>query len=257
MSYWNPVSTLRPRQMTAGHFAKGIFKCIWFCENLRILIQISMKFVRNGPINTKPVLVQIMACCWTGDKPIHEPIVALTHKCVTRPRWVHAKTVFHMDGLVQDCIISIASELEILQSCIKPSICLVSTHPWCRYSISRSQVLTLRWCHNGHDGVSSHQPHHCLLNRLLWCRSKKTSKLRVTGLCAVPGEFPAQSFEMGQRKLCFSRASFKVWKWVKGNSTWYTFCCVLSWTVDFIHFHIHAFYRAPWLAKPAWHIERT
>ena len=36
----------------------------------------------------------------------------------------------------------------------------------------------------------------CLLNRLLRRRSKKTSKLRVTGLCAgnssVTGEFPAQ-----------------------------------------------------------------
>ena len=26
-------------------------------------------------------------------------------------------------------------------------------------------VLSLQWRHNGHDGVSNHQPHHCLLNR--------------------------------------------------------------------------------------------
>ena len=54
---------------------------------------------------------------------------------------------------------------------------------------------SLRWRHNGHDSVSNHQPHRCLLNRLFWCRSK-TSKFRVTGLCAgnSPGtsEFPAQ-----------------------------------------------------------------
>ena len=49
----------------------------------------------------------------------------------------------------------------------------------------------LRWRHNGRDSVSNHQPHDCLLNRLFRRRSKKTSKLRVTGLC-VPGEFPAQ-----------------------------------------------------------------
>ena len=52
----------------------------------------------------------------------------------------------------------------------------------------------LWWHHNGHDGASNHQPHHCLLNRLFGCRSKKTSKLSVTGLCAgnssVPGEWP-------------------------------------------------------------------
>ena len=55
---------------------------------------------------------------------------------------------------------------------------------------------TLRWRHNGRDSVSNHQPHDCLLNLLFWRRSKKTSKLRVTGLCAWnspgTGEFPAQ-----------------------------------------------------------------
>ena len=55
---------------------------------------------------------------------------------------------------------------------------------------------TLRWRHNGRDSVSNHQPHVCLLNRLFRRRSKKTSKLRVTGLCAgispETGEFPAQ-----------------------------------------------------------------
>ena len=54
----------------------------------------------------------------------------------------------------------------------------------------------LRWRHNGHDSVSNHQPHDCLLNRLFRRRSKKTSKLRVTGLCVWnspgTGEFPAQ-----------------------------------------------------------------
>ena len=55
---------------------------------------------------------------------------------------------------------------------------------------------SLQWRHNGRDGVSNHQSHHCLLNRLFRCRSKKTSKVRVTGLCAgnspVTGEFPTQ-----------------------------------------------------------------
>ena len=55
---------------------------------------------------------------------------------------------------------------------------------------------TLQWHHNDHDIVSNHQPHGCFLNRLFRRRSKKTSKLRVTGLCAgnspATGEFPAQ-----------------------------------------------------------------
>ena len=57
-------------------------------------------------------------------------------------------------------------------------------------------LLALQWRHNDRDGVPNHQPYDCLLKRLFRCRSKKTSKLRVTGLCegnsSVIGEFPAQ-----------------------------------------------------------------
>ena len=57
-------------------------------------------------------------------------------------------------------------------------------------------LAALEWRHNGLNSVSNHQPHHCLLNRLFRRRSKKTSKLRVTGLCEGnspgTGEFPAQ-----------------------------------------------------------------
>ena len=62
-------------------------------------------------------------------------------------------------------------------------------------AVSRNST-TLQWRHNGHDSVSNHQPHDCLLNRLFRRRPKKTSKLRVTGLCVGnspgTGEFPAQ-----------------------------------------------------------------
>ena len=50
-----------------------------------------------------------------------------------------------------------------------------------------NELVSLHWRHNGRDGVSNNQP--CLLNRLFRHRSKKTSKLHVTGLS---GEFPAQ-----------------------------------------------------------------
>ena len=64
-------------------------------------------------------------------------------------------------------------------------ICLIPIKTW-----------SLQWRHNERDGVSNHQPHDCLLNDLFRHRSKKTSKLRVTGLCEgnspVIGEFPAQ-----------------------------------------------------------------
>ena len=61
------------------------------------------------------------------------------------------------------------------------------------FTLSHKPLL---WRHNGLDGVSNHQPHDCVLQRLFRRRSKKASKLRVTGPCEgnspVTGEFPAQ-----------------------------------------------------------------
>ena len=50
--------------------------------------------------------------------------------------------------------------------------------------VELAPCLALLWCHNGCDAISNHQPHDCLYNHLFRCRSKKTSKFRVTGLCA-------------------------------------------------------------------------
>ena len=67
--------------------------------------------------------------------------------------------------------------------------------------------VPLQWRHNGHNGVSNHQPHHCWLNRFCGRRSKKTSKLRVTGLCVGPGtgEFPAQMASNAENILIWWR----------------------------------------------------
>ena len=54
----------------------------------------------------------------------------------------------------------------------------------------------LRWRHNDHNGVSNHQPHGCLLNRLFRHRSKKNIKAPrhwpLWGEFTGTGEFPAQ-----------------------------------------------------------------
>ena len=68
---------------------------------------------------------------------------------------------------------------------------------WYTYmSESRLGLFAWQWRHNDHDGLSNHQPHDCLINRLFRRRSKKTSKLRVTGLYVgnspVTGELPPQ-----------------------------------------------------------------
>ena len=60
--------------------------------------------------------------------------------------------------------------------CTKPSICGASV----QYLLFVSNGDA---CSTPASSVSNHQPHDCLLNRLFTRRSKKTSKLRVTGLC--------------------------------------------------------------------------
>ena len=83
------INTLRPRR-NEQHFADDIFKRIFFNENIWISIKISLKLVPKGPINNIPALVQIMAWCRSGDKPLSEPMMVSlpTHICVTRPQWV-------------------------------------------------------------------------------------------------------------------------------------------------------------------------
>ena len=106
----------------------------------------------------------------------------------------------YIDGLVQNCSNSIDNALGLLQFCPKPSICMFYCSLFCfgyrDVRVGFTRCISLQWRHNEHHGVSNHQPHNCLLNRLFSHRSKKTSKLRVTGLCAgkspATGKFPAK-----------------------------------------------------------------
>ena len=87
----------------------------------------------------------------------------------------------------------------------------------------RESGWSLQWRHNGHDSVSNHQPHDCFLNLLFRRRSKKTSKLRVIGLCAgnspVPAEFPAQMASNAENLLMTS--SWKHSNGRQGDMTYY------------------------------------
>ena len=66
------------------------------------------------------------------------------------------------------------------------------TSPWLVIVL----VIVSRWRYNERYGVSNHRRLDCLLSRLFRRRSKKKSKLRVSGLCEgnspVTGEFPTQ-----------------------------------------------------------------
>ena len=76
--------------------------------------------------------------------------------------------------------------------------------------------------HNGCDCVPNHQPHDCLLNRRFRRRSKKTTKLRVTGLCEgnspVTGEFPAQRASNAENVAIWWRHHILQRSWNGGNT---------------------------------------
>ena len=107
-------------------------------------------------------------------------------------------------------------------------------------------MWSLQWRHNGRDGISNHQPHHYLFNRLFRHSSKKTSKLRGTCLCAenspMTGESPAQmasnakdvSIWWRDPDLCVWYAEM-LYKWL----TWSVFAWEMNITLKTIkHFSV-------------------
>ena len=107
-------------------------------------------------------------------------------------------------------------------------------------SLTRFMVCSLQWCHNGHDNVSNHQPHNCVLNRLFRRRSKKTAKLRVTGLCAGNslgnGEFLTQMASNAENVSIWWRHHVMTWQPITVNCwrhckwiTWYNSYDVWTW----------------------------
>ena len=66
--------------------ADDIFKCIFLTENVNIFLQISLKFVFRGSID-KSALVQVMAWCPCGTKPLPEPML-IKFICFAKPQWV-------------------------------------------------------------------------------------------------------------------------------------------------------------------------
>ena len=127
------------------------------------------------------------------------------------------------------------------------AICPAVTLQWRNMSVIalHQQFDSLRWRHNELDGVSDHQPHDCLLNRLFGRRSKKASKLRVTGLCARnspgTGEFPAQMASNAENVFIWWRHHvfqqiLKLTTMKTQSSALLTFCKrILWWMVDSPH----------------------
>ena len=59
-----------------------------------------------------------------------------------------------------------------------------------KHKTAQTVCIPLLWRHDGHDGVSNHQSHDCLFNRLFRRWSKKTPKLHVTAFVRGPVNSP-------------------------------------------------------------------
>ena len=78
------------RGQNGHHFSDDIFRCIFWNENVRISIIISLKFITKVRINHITSMAQLKARHRPCDNPLSEPMMvsSLTHICVTRPQWV-------------------------------------------------------------------------------------------------------------------------------------------------------------------------
>ena len=100
------------------------------------------------------------------------------------------------------------------------------------------KTLPLQWRHNESNIVLNHQLNDCLLNRLFRRRSKKTPKLRITGLCAgkspVTGEFPAQMASNAENVFIWWRDH----DWVGDNECVCIRCSLFSPLLFFATFEV-------------------
>ena len=88
----------------------------------------------------------------------------------------------------QACVLNCYASHSLIRSKQNPSLHFVqSLYP--QHICSGIFIITLQWRHNDCNGASNHRRLEGLLDRLFGRRSKKTSKLHLTG--PVTGEFPA------------------------------------------------------------------
>ena len=133
----------------------------------------------------------------------------VAHSFISTSGSLHTRPVFHIHRLGE------LIQFEMLSSRSTPVMIQLTYAKWngCQqlYDLLCDKLKPLpdlhfpiQWGHNGCGGVSNHQRLHRLLNCWFRRRWKKTSKLRVTGLCVgnspMAGEFPAQ--KAGNAEIC-------------------------------------------------------
>ena len=133
----------------------------WICilENIHPLASIRTK---NFVSNANPFRL--------SDQTLHIPLL----NSLVSSDWTPKATCVRLPSLDK--------KAEILQTMTNTKQYLIWKYTCSKIKSKSKCSSSLQWRHNELDGVSNHRLD-CLLNRLFRRRSKKTSKLRVTGLC--------------------------------------------------------------------------
>ena len=66
------------------HQADDIFQMHFLPKKFNILIRISLKFIRKGPVDNTSILVQIMAWRRAGHNPLSDPMMTKFFDAVLR-----------------------------------------------------------------------------------------------------------------------------------------------------------------------------
>ena len=146
------INTLRLGR-NGSHFPDILQMHFPFNENGWISITISLKFGPKGLINNIPAMVQIMAWCRSGDKPLSESMMVslLTH--ITLPQWVNTwpnavqTTFFQFIFMYVNC--ALISIKFVSKGPITKKSAIVQIMAWCRTrpSPQHSPQLTIKLYH--------------------------------------------------------------------------------------------------------------
>ena len=110
----------------------------------------------------------------------------------------------------------------------------IDTKVW--HKLQQYVYFPLQWRHNERNGVSNDRHIDCLLNRLFRRRSKKTSKLRVIGLCE--GDSPVRLVTWNAfpcHDVPGKEKHDDVIKWKHFPHYWPFVRGIHQWPVDFLH----------------------
>ena len=162
--------------------------------------------------HTRPVIRKTFTCC---DVSIVECLILKNFGANNREKLRVYPIVWNRSMI----FLSIQDWPASLMVCNVP--CWYEAHQLPKLHLWTRKEGSWLWRHNERDSVSNHQRLYCLLKRLFRRRSKVTSKLRVTGLCAWnspgTGEFPAQKASNAENVSIWWRHHVMRASWHEGS----------------------------------------